>query len=242
MEILDTLSTILIIGDEITLNEKAQEEFLGKDINNILSNINFNKKIEFVYVCQDLYAVNILNSDYTLLIFTKITDAQNLLKTTRNDEKNNEIEMYSKDILKEFLDKFMALKKRYGGFNIKLLYLKIDFTMNFKKEIEQQALNSILKYTVGITRSSDVVGQINQKSFALILTNPSTEGANIIADKINKYIVEINLKNGQRVIEVYGATINELFLLKHSDFNEVIKVAEDKSRFITHGSKLVEVI
>jgi GGDEF domain-containing protein len=242
MEILDTLSTILIVDNEATLNEKAKEEFKDIDISTILTNIDFSKNIEFAYVCKDLYAVNVLKSNYVLLIFTKITDAEHLLKTTTKYDKNNDIEMYSKDVLKEFLDKFLALKKRYGGFHIKFLYLKIDFTLNFKSEVEQQALNSILKYTLGITRSSDVVGQINQKSFAIILTNPSTEGANIITDKINNYISQINLKNGKRVIEVHGATVNELFLLKHINFDEIINAAEEKSRFITHGSKLIEVI
>jgi len=242
MEILDTLATILIANNKATLNKKAKQEFAGQDIKNILSKIDLKKQIEFIYVGHDLYAINILKSDYILLIFTKITDAQNLLKTTRNDSNNNEIEMYSKDMLKEFLDKFLALKKRYGGFSIKLLYLKIDFTLNFKKEIKQQALNSILKYTLGITRSSDVVGQIDETSFLLILTNPSTEGANIVADKITEYITKINLSNGKRVIEVYASIVNELFLLKHPNFDKIIKMADKESRFIVKGSKLLEVI
>ena len=239
--IIDKLITIRIKDNKATLNKKAENEFQGKDIKSILLNINLNKEIEIIYISKDLYAVNIIKADIYILIFTKITDTQNLLKTIRNDEKNNKIELYSRDMLKEFLEKFLALKKRYGGFHIKVLYLKINFTINFKQEIEQKALNSILKYAIAITRSSDVIGEISQRSFAIILTNPSTEGANIISNKINDYITKINLNNGRRIIEVYGATINELFLLKH-DFDDIITKADKESHFIQVGSKLIEII
>ena len=242
MEILDTIPTILIVDKEVTLNDKAKEEFKNQNIANIINRINIKKEIEIISVGEELYAVNILKDGYYLLLFTKITNVQSLLTTTRNDEKNREIEIYSKYMLQEFLEKFLALKRRYGGFSIKLLYLKIDFTIDVAESMKKKVLNSILKYSIAITRSSDVVGEISENSFGIILTNPSSEGATIISEKINSYIAEMNVENGKRVIEVYAVTIHELFLLKHMEFNKIIKEAEENARFIRKGMRLRELM
>jgi GGDEF domain-containing protein len=242
MDILDTMPTILIVNNEVTLNDKAKEEFKNQNITHIIDRVNLKKEIEIISVGNELYAVNILKDNYYLLLFTKITNVQSLLTTTRNDEKNREIEIYSKYMLQEFLEKFLALKRRYGGFSIKFLYLKIDFTIDVAESMKKRVLNSILKYSIAITRSSDVVGEISENSFGIILTNPSSEGATIISEKINSYIAEMNIENGKRVIEVYGVTVHELFLLKYMEFNKIIKEAEENARFIRKGMRLRELM
>jgi len=225
------------------LNELARKIFKDKkEITDIISKINLKKKVEFSYVGHKLYVVNIISGVTNLyLLFSEIKDNKIAVNTFQTDN-GTDIELYQKDVLKEFLEKFIALKKRYGGFNLKFLYLKMDFTLDLSDELKREYLHKILKYMLGITRSSDVVGQINENTFGIILTNATSEGANTVSDKILKYIVELNNEEERRLIEVYGALAHEVFIFKHTEFEEFVKRLDENSEFITFGMKLTELI
>jgi len=227
------------------LNKKAREEFeLSLDeLQMKLKNLDFNKKIEFIYIEEYLYIINIIKEakNNIILCFSKVED-KNLPFSTFRTEKGFNIDIYSKEMVKEFLEKFLSIKKRYGTFSIKFLYFKLDFTKTISPKLKREFLNKILKYTIAITRSSDVVGQITEHSFGVILTNASNEGANVVADKIIKYISELNVENEHRLIEVYGALAHELFILKNLDFDKLIEELDNRSKFITMGYKLQDIV
>ena len=226
------------------LNQKAKEEFeLSLDELQIkLKNIDFNKKIDFIYIGNYLYAINIVKGIKNMVLcFSKIEDT-NLSFSTFKTETGFDIDIYPKEILKEFLEKFLAIKRRYGTFNIKFLYFTLTFTKDIAPKLKRDFLNKILKYTVAITRSSDVVGQITEYSFGIILTNVSNDGANVVADKIIRYISELNVENEYRLIEVYGALAHELFIMKNLDFDKLIEKLYEKSQFITLGLKLEDIV
>jgi len=226
------------------LNQKAREEFEFSldELQSKLKNVDFNKKIDFIYIGQYFYAINIVKKDTNIfLCFSKVEDKDIPFSTFRTN-KGFSIDVYHKEMLKEFLEKFLSLKKRYGTFNIKFLYFKIEFTKDIASRLKRDFLNKILKYTIAITRSSDVVGQITEYSFGIILTNASNDGANVVANKIIKYIAELNGENEHRLIEVFGALAHELFILKNSDFDKLIEELDKRAQFITIGYRLKEIV
>jgi GGDEF domain-containing protein len=227
------------------LNEKAQELFSNNldDVLETIKQLDFNKKIVFAYIGRKFFAINVIRGiKFIYLLFTEATDASYVFNSIQTPNSKVAVDVYSRDILREFLEKFLALKRRYGGFHIKFLYLKIDFVVNVKKKIQREFIANILKYTIAITRSSDVVGQIDESSFGIILTNASSEGANIVADKITRYISDINVDHDKRVLDLYASLGHELFVLKYADFDELIKKLDMEAEFITVGSKLKEVV
>jgi len=232
---------INIETNKAVLNDLAKELFENvNEIEEMIKNIDLNKKTDFAYISNQLYLVNILKGIKTInLIFSQIEDSS--LVSIHTDQGVN-IDIYKKDVLREFLEKFLALKRRYGGFNVKFLYLKVDFTLNLSLRLKREYLHKILKYTIAVTRSSDVVGQITENSFGIILTNSTSNGANVVSNKILKFVSELNTENKKRVIEVYGTLAHELFILKNTNFEEFIKELDEHSEFITLGIKLKELI
>ena len=227
-----------------TLNEKAKESFKDSidDIYDFLKRINLKKESEFVYIKNNLYFVNIVKGiKYIYLFFFKIDDKSTLLNILKSSE-GKDIKVYPKEILKEFLYKFIALKKRYGGFNLKFLYLKINFTQDLKLKIKEDIIYKIIKNSLKVIRTSDIVGQINENSFGIILTNSSLEGTNIVTEKIIKFINEINVENQKRLVEVYASVAAEILIMKKTDFDEFIKELDENSRFTTSGNNIKLVV
>jgi len=224
------------------LNESAKQIFLTKEeIEEFVKSINLNKKVEFIYFKKNLYVINILEDASNIyLLFSKIEDDSLIFSTLTSD--NNVEDIYQKEILKEFLDKFLALKKRHGGFNIKFLYFKIDFVLNISIGIRKNLLQKFIKYIKSIIRSSDIIGQISENEFGIIITNSNKKGADIIISKITKYISDLNIEYGRRIIEVKSVLANEIVILKYSKFDKFIKVLNENSEFITVGIKLKELI
>jgi PleD family two-component response regulator len=109
-----------------------------------------------------------------------------------------------------------------------------------KKDIQKEIIENILKYTIAVTRSSDVVGQLNESAFGIILTNATIEGANVVAEKITKYISEINFNNETRMVDVSAILAHEMFILKNSNFDDMLKTLDEESSFISVGIKLKE--
>jgi len=223
------------------LNEKAKAIFDKDEIESIIKKIDLEKKVDFCYIGNKLYVVNIIKGLKNLyLLFSEIEDTSIAFNTLKS-EGNIGVDLYQKEVLKEFLEKFLALKRRYGGFSIKFLYLRIDFTLNISSKLKREFLHNISKYMVAVTRSSDVVGRISENKFGIILTNSNSDGANVVASKIIKHIVELNNENDKRLIEVYAALAHEIFILKNTNFNEFVNLLDEKSEFITLGIKLKEV-
>ena len=228
--------------NKAVLNEKAKAIFDKDEIESIIKKIDLEKKVDFCYIGNKLYVVNIIKGLKNLyLLFSEVEDTSIAFNTLKS-EGNIGVDLYQKEVLKEFLEKFLALKRRYGGFNIKFLYLRIDFTLNLSVKIKRQFLHNIAKYMVAVTRSSDVVGQIAENKFGIILTNATSEGANVVASKIIEYIAGLNADTERRIMEVYGCLAHEVFILKHPDFNELVELLDENSEFITVGIKLKEVL
>jgi len=234
---------INLMTNKATINSKADKIFKNKkEIEDILKQIDFDKKIDFCYIDEYLYVITIIRiKDDVYLLFSIIEDDSIILNKLKTNKGNN-IEIYQKDAIKEFLEKFLALKKRYGGFSIKFLYLKIEFTRKLDLNLKHNILHEILDYSISVTRNSDVVGQISESSFGIILTNASIEGVNVVVDKILKYISELNLKSSQRVVEVYAALAHEIFILKHTNFDELVSLLDENTEFINVGIKIKELI
>ena len=227
------------------LNAKAKEEFedVLDEIVDIIKSLDFDKKMQFAYIGNNFYAINIIKGiKYLYLCFTKLDDTDISKHTIKGKNSSVAVDVYSKDILKEFLEKFLALKRRYGGFHIKLLYLRVEFVIDVKRDIKREFVEKILKYTVAVTRSSDVVGQLGENSFGIILTNANTDGANVVAEKITKYISEINFDHDKRILDLYACLTHELFILKHTDFEELIDLVDKNTQFLTVGIKLKELV
>jgi len=226
------------------LNELAKKIFRDiKEIEEIMKKIDLNKKVDFTYVLDKLYVVNILKEENDIyLLFSEVENNSIVFNNFHTDKEGVDISLYQKEVLREFLEKFLALKRRYGGFKIKFLYLKIDFTLDLSLSLKRRILHKILKYTVAVTRSSDVVGQITENSFGIILTNATSDGANIVVNKILKFVSEINSESDKKLIEVHGALAHEIFILKNTDFNDFITKLEKNSKFITEGMKLKELV
>jgi len=240
IEVLFPIIRLNLETKKATLNEKAQKEFKDEleKIQDFLKRLDLNKKAEFIYLKNNLYFINIKKGiKYTYLFFSEIDDESTLLNLLKSKE-GRDIEVYPKEILKEFLFKFIALKKRYGGFNLKFLYLKIEFTQSLKYEIQQNYIHRIIDNSLKIIRTSDVVGQISENSFGLILTNSSSEGVNIIIEKIINLINDINVENQKKILEIYAVVASEIFIFKNSNFNVFIDELDSKSRPIRVGDDL----
>ena len=228
--------------NKAVLNEKAKAIFDKDEIESIIKKIDLDKKVDFIYIGNRLYVVNIIKGLKNLyLLFSEVEDTSIAFNTLKS-EGNIGVDLYQKEVLKEFLEKFLALKRRYGGFNIKFLYLRIDFTLNLSVKIKRQFLHNIAKYMVAVTRSSDVVGQISENKFGIILTNATSEGANVVASKIIEYIAGLNADTERRIMEVYACLAHEVFILKHPEFNELVDLLDENSEFITVGIKLKEML
>ena len=232
-----------IESQKAVLNPLAKKLFKDvKEIEEIIKKINLKKKVDFCYISNRLYVVNIVGGIKNLyLLFSEVEDNKIAVNTFHTD-KGLAIELYQKDVLKEFLEKFLALKRRYGGFNIKFLYLNVNFTLNLSNDLKRKYLHKILKYMLGVTRSSDVVGQVSENAFGIILTNVTSDGANVVSDKILKFIAELNTAHDRRLIEVYATLSHEMFIFKNADFDELIDNLKSHSEFITVGIKLKEVL
>jgi len=230
-------------SNKAILNDKAKDLFNDKrEIEEIIKKIDLDKKVDFCYVGNKVYVVNIISGIKNIYLLFSEVEGDKIAMNTFHTDKGMRIELYQKDVLREFLEKFLALKRRYGGFNIKFLYLKMDFTLNLSADLKREYLHKILRYMLGVTRSSDVVGQITENSFGIILTNATSEGANVVANKILKFIAELNTEHEKRLIEVYGSLAHEVFILKNTDFNEFVLKLEENSEFITVGIKLKELL
>jgi len=234
---------INISTNKAILNEKAKKIFTTKEeIEKVIKCMDLNKKVEFSYVGKDLYVINILKDKNNIyLLFSKVEN-DSIIFNTLKSENSIGVDLYQKEILREFLEKFLALKRRYGGFSIKFLYLRIEFVLDLSTEIKRGLLHQITKYMMAVTRSSDVVGQISENEFGIILTNARSEGANILVSKIVKFISEINNQNEKRIIEAHAALMHEILILKNTDFNGFIDKLRQNASFITVGMKLKELI
>lgn len=245
MKIKDLFAVVHInlLTNKAILNDKAEKIFKDKKkISDIVKQIDFNKKIDFCYIDEKLYVINIIKGGNDIyLLFSEVEDDSIVLNKLQT-ERGIDIEVYQRDAIREFLEKFLALKKRYGGFNIKFLYLKIDFTRKLALDIKHNILHQILKYTISVTRSSDVVGQISENSFGIILTNSTKDGVNVVVNKVLKYISELNLQSSQKVVEVYAALAHEMYILKHTNFDELVSLLDENVEFINVGMKLKELI
>jgi len=120
--------------------------------------------------------------------------------------------------------------------------LKINFTQDLKTDIKENLIYKIINNSLKVIRASDIVGQINENSFGIILTNSSLEGTNIVTEKIIKFINEINVENQKRLVEVYASVGAEIFMMKKPDFDEFIKELDENSRFTTSGNNLKLVV
>ena len=243
-EIFPTIE-IEIGNNRALLNQKAKEIFENDidEIPSVIKDLDLSKKMAFSYIGKKFYAINIIKGlKFIYLLFTEIEDAEYIFNSINSGNSSIGVSVYSKEVLREFLEKFLSLKRRYGGFHIKFLYLRINFVIDVKKDIQKEFVENILKYTVAVTRSSDVVGQIDETSFGIILTNSNREGANIVAEKITKYIADINFNNDKRIVDANASLAHEMFILKHSHFNELIKVLDENANFITVGTQLKELI
>jgi len=231
---------INLADNRASLNDLARELFKDKNIQEVVQKINVNKKIDFLYLDTTLYTILIFKGVKNLyLLFVEVEDSGMIsLKT----DKNVDVEIYKREMLNEFLEKFLALKRRYGGFTIKFLYFKIEFSLNISNKLKEKYIREILKYTLAVTRSSDVVGQISEMSFGVILTNANLDGANVVAKKILKFIAELNKEFEKRLIETYAILAHEVFILKNRDFNELVKSLDENSEFITIGINLKEIV
>jgi len=227
--------------NKAVLNEHAQLLFKDKQqIQEVIKKLNLNNKTDFIYISSQLYLVLILKNETKVEIFFIETKDKGTLAIHQDEQVD--VDVYKKEVLSGFLEKFLLLKKRYGGFNIKFLYFKINFQVDLDSETKQKYLRKLLHYISGIIRGSDVLGQIDENSFGVILTNAKKDGAYIIVDKIIKLVNEINEKNNMKVIELYAALAHELFILQNDDFDSLVNLLEENSEFITTGRLIKELI
>jgi GGDEF domain-containing protein len=219
------------------LNQKARILFkdLEDKVGTLIKSLDLSKSLEYIYIANKLYMI-----ENIVLIFHKIDDTSMFCPEFKKEK--DELVLLPRYMLNRFLDKFLALKKRYGGFHIKFLYLKIDFILKINEDLKQKFIKDITQYLLSVTRNSDVVGLIEQNVFGLILTNPSLTGGNIIANKIIKYINDFNLKQGMKVMEAYGVLGHELFILKQTDFDEFLDTLEKNAVVIQQHKQVKELI
>ena len=223
------------------LNEKAKVEFKEciNEIQPIIKSVYLHKRgAGYTYIGKNLYFVKLLEAEDKIdILFIKIDDKSTLLNKVV-DSKGNYIDVYPKDALREFLEKFLALKNRFGGFYVQFLYLRLGFLDIFETELKQKVLGDTLKYCMGITRSSDVVGRINEDSFGIILTQAQGCNANLLVDKIMNFIISSNYNDKKLVVEVYGALASELFILKNLDFEVLLSKLKSKAKLIQKGGNV----
>ncbi|NPA55107.1 MAG: hypothetical protein GXO40_01935 [Epsilonproteobacteria bacterium] len=218
------------------LNEHAKRIFSDKkDLEEFIVNLNLDKSVDVMFVKDKYYMLNIIKTESIYILFTE-TDNANVAFNSMQTKQGVNVDVYQRAVLREFLEKFLALKKRYGGFNIRFLYLRLRFTMDIDLELKKEFVHKILKYTIAMTRNSDVVGQLSENSFGVILTNEVGKSANVVVDKILKYITDLNAQHQERIIEVYGALAHELFILKYPEFETLIAKLEENSEFVTVGT------
>jgi hypothetical protein len=223
------------------LNDTALASFKDnmKDISVLLKRVYLNEEIsECGYIGNKLYFIKLLKDEESIyILFISIDDKVNLLNRLTNKE-GKHIDLYPKDALKEFLNKFLALKRRYGGFFVQFLYMKIEFLDNIDRDLKMDYVHDILKYTLGVIRSSDVLGQISDNSFGLVLTQAEECSVGVVTDKILNFIMNLNYKSGKILLEVYGSLGTELLLVRNLNFDELISKLDEKSKLITIGSSL----
>jgi len=239
------------IAKKAVFNEKAKQLFDGvQGIEKLIRGIKLNKDTDIVEIATKLYCVKIIKqNEIVMLIFSKLEDdvLKELLEKINVSpvvDTNSDLEK-QKESLKAVLSKFLALKKRYGGFNVKFLYLKVEFTLDVYKKIRDELLEKIMMYTDSKTRNSDALGQLSEDSFGLILTNVTTDGANLVLDKILKYVSEVNVQNGTRLIQIKASLGHEMLILKYlldrnKDFEDLVKHLAAQAEYVTIGKKLRE--
>jgi hypothetical protein len=223
------------------LNDTALASFKNsmKDVTAILKRIYLNENsVECSYIGDTLYFIKLIKDESSIdILFISIDNKMSLLNRL-TDKQGENIDLYPKDALKEFLTKFLALKKRYGGFFVEFLYMKVEFLDNMDRDAKIDYVHDILKYTLGVIRSSDVLGQISDNSFGLILTQAEECSMDVVTDKILKFITTLNYKSGKLLLEVYGSLGKELLLIRNLNFDELIDKLDEKSKLITVGSSL----
>ena len=238
------------VAKKATFNEKAKQLFTGvQGIEKLIKSIKLDKDTDVVEIAKKLYCVKIIKqNEIVMLIFSKLDDdvLDGLLEKIDAAPINADDHLtQQKESLKAVLTKFLALKKRYGGFNVKFLYLEIDFTLDLYKKIREEFLEKIMTHTDAKTRNSDAVGQLSEHSFGLVLTNVTTDGANFVLEKILKYVSEINVQNGKRLIEVKASLAHEMLILKYlldqnKDFDDLVKHLAAHAGYVTVGKKVRE--
>ena len=241
------------VAKKATFNDKAKKLFAGvQGIEKLIRGIKLDKDTDVVEIANKLYCVKIIKqSEIVMLVFSKLDDdvldglVAKVNPAPVSVGNSDEHLDSQKESLKAVLSKFLALKKRYGGFNVKFLYLKIEFTLDLYKKIREELLEKIMLHTDAKTRNSDAVGQLSEDSFGLILTNVTTDGANLVLEKILKYVSEINVQNGRRLIQVKASLAHEMLILrylldKNTDFDDLVKHLAAHAEYVTVGKKVKE--
>jgi diguanylate cyclase (GGDEF)-like protein/PAS domain S-box-containing protein len=118
--------------------------------------------------------------------------------------------LFNRRAFDEQVDKQFKLMRRLGH-PISLLLIDIDHFKQvndkFGHAVGDEALKSIAKLLIKLTRATDVVTRYGGEEFAVILPNTNKEGALIIADKFRVAIHTHNFKHGKSTISVGVSTM-----------------------------------
>lgn len=232
--LLKNIPAVAIENGKLIPNEKAKSVFKEINLSHKIKEIDLSKNLDFIYIGKELFVATMVKTDkFELILFTQVDENQSIPKVTY---KKDDLKIYTRDMFQEFISKFLELKKRYGGFNIKLLVIELELQGSKDEEKEKKILEYIISYIKESVRHSDVVGKIEDNLFSILLTNASANGVDIVIEKINSYISNINKRHPNSHINTFVSIFNEPILLK-TQFNQIMLQALQRDPTYTSMAK-----
>lgn len=226
------LPIIKIEKNTLSINDLVRQEFGDIIYKNLLAQIDSSRNFDFLSVRDEFYLVNIIKSDDETTLFY-VFNKLNKNKKIETTDKN----FYNKATFCNYLDKFSKINQRNNSIKMKVLYFKLCF--NRLNHIDKKITDMILNFSAEYIRNSDIIGKIDDSSFAVLLVNTPDNGIEVVINKIYDYIYRVNSNDQTNLWTLKGIIIKEDKLLKEK-ISDVLEFAHENCEVVYKNKKLKE--
>lgn len=226
------LPIIKVENGILSVNDLLRQEFGDTIYKNLLAQTDTNRNFDFLSMKDEFYLVNIIkNEDESTVfyIFNKLHKNKKVLTKNKN--------FYNKATFCNYLDKFSKINQRSSSIKMKILYFKL--TLNRLNHLDNKITDMMLNFSAEYIRNSDIIGKIDDSSFAILLVNTPDNGIDVVLNKVYDYIYGLNSNDKTNLLNLKGIIIREDKLLKEK-IEDILEFADENCEIVYKNRKLKE--